>query len=439
MLRKDFAAGSVFKSANKNLMGMKRSDIELMAPVGSYESLMAAIQGGANSIYFGVEQLNMRARSSNNFTLEDLREIVKICKENNIRSYLTVNTVLYDHDLKLMHDVVDAAKASGITAIIASDIAAIQYARSQDVEVHISTQCNITNIDAVKFYAHFADVVVLARELSLTQVAAISKAIREEDIRGPKGELIQIEMFAHGALCMAVSGKCYLSLHEKNSSANRGACMQSCRKSYIVTEKETGNELEIDNEYIMSPKDLCTIGFLNKLLDAGVTVLKFEGRARSPEYVKTVLDCYNEGVEAYLDGSYNEERIEEWKQRLSSVFNRGFWDGYYMGQRLGEWSNNYGSRSTKKKIYVGKGMNYFGKIKVAEFLMETQELSVGDQILITGPTTGVVETTVKEIHVDRKPVTKTVKGERFSMVLDQMIRRSDKLYKIVETTKELMQ
>ncbi|WP_321279958.1 peptidase U32 family protein [Marinifilum fragile] len=418
---------------------MKRSDIELMAPVGSYESLMAAIQGGANSIYFGIEQLNMRSRSANNFTFEDLRKIANICKENNVKSYLTVNTVLFDHDIKLMYKIVDAAKESGVTAIIASDVSAIMYARSIDVEVHISTQCNITNIEAVKFYAQFADVVVLARELDLNQVKVIYDQIVEQDIRGPKGELIQIEMFAHGALCMAVSGKCYLSLHEKNSSANRGACMQTCRKAYTVTEKESGNELEIDNEYIMSPKDLCTIGFLNKMLDAGVRVLKFEGRARSPEYVKTVVGCYNEAVASYLDGTYNKEKIENWMERLSTVFNRGFWDGYYLGQKLGEWSNEYGNRATKRKVLIGKGTNYFAKIKVAEFLLESNELAVGDNILITGPTTGVVETTIKEIRVDLKPVEKAVKGDSFSIALDTMIRRSDKLYKVVEVTNDLIQ
>jgi putative protease len=418
---------------------MKRTEVELMAPVGSYESLMAAIQGGANSIYFGIEQLNMRSRSANNFTFEDLRKIANICKENNVKSYLTVNTVLFDHDIKLMYKIVDAAKESGVTAIIASDVSAIMYARSIDVEVHISTQCNITNIEAVKFYAQFADVVVLARELDLNQVKAIYDQIIEQDIRGPKGELIQIEMFAHGALCMAVSGKCYLSLHEKNSSANRGACMQTCRKAYTVSEKESGNELEIDNEYIMSPKDLCTIGFLNKMLDAGVRVLKFEGRARSPEYVKTVVGCYNEAVDSYLDGAYNKEKIDAWMERLSTVFNRGFWNGYYLGQKLGEWSNEYGNRATKRKMLVGKGTNYFTKIKVAEFLLESNELAVGDNILITGPTTGVVETTIKEIRVDLKPVEKAVKGDSFSIALDTMIRRSDKLYKIVEVTNDLIQ
>ncbi|PKQ63459.1 collagenase [Labilibaculum filiforme] len=418
---------------------MKRNEIELMAPVGSYESLMAAIQGGANSIYFGIEQLNMRSRSSNNFTIEDLHNIASICKENNIKSYLTVNTVLFDHDIQVMHKIVDAAKEGGVTAIIAADVSAIMYARSIDVEVHISTQCNITNIEAVKFYAQFADVVVLARELNLNQVAAIYKQIVEEEIRGPKGELIQIEMFAHGALCMAVSGKCYLSLHEKNSSANRGACMQTCRKAYIVTEKESGNQLEIDNEYIMSPKDLCTIGFLNKMLDAGVRVLKFEGRARSPEYVKTVVENYSEAVDAYLEGDYTRDKIDQWMTNLATVFNRGFWDGYYLGQKIGEWSEEYGNRATKRKMLIGKGTNYFAKIKVAEFLLESQELKVGDHILITGPTTGVVETTIKEIRVDLKSVEKAVKGDSFSISLDTMIRRSDKLYKIVEVTNDLIQ
>jgi len=400
---------------------------------------MAAIQGGANSIYFGIEQLNMRARSSNNFTKDDLREIVKICKENQVKTYLTVNTVLYDNEINLLHQVIDSAKENGVTAVIASDVAAILYARSIGVEVHISTQCNITNIESVKFYSQFADVVVLARELNLDQVASIHHQIMKQDIRGPKGELVQIEMFAHGALCMAVSGKCYLSLHEKSSSANRGACMQTCRKAYTVTEKESGNELEIDNQYIMSPKDLCTIGFVNKLIDAGVRVLKFEGRARSPEYVKTVLNCYSEAVDAHLDGSYNEEKIAGWKERLSTVFNRGFWDGYYMGQKLGEWSSEYGNRATKRKMLIGKGTNYFNKIKVAEFLLESQELSVGDKILITGPTTGVVETTIEEIRVDLKPVEKAVKGDSFSIALDTTIRRSDKLYKIVDVSDDLLQ
>nr|WP_320117850.1 peptidase U32 family protein [uncultured Marinifilum sp.] len=418
---------------------MKRSEIELMAPVGSYESLMAAIQGGANSIYFGIEQLNMRARSSNNFTIEDLHKIAALCTEKGLKSYLTVNTVLFDHDIKLMYKIVDAAKEAGITAIIASDVSAIMYVRSIDVEVHISTQCNITNIEALKFYSQFADVVVLARELNLNQVKGIYEQILAQDIRGPKGELVQIEMFAHGALCMAVSGKCYLSLHEKNSSANRGACMQTCRKAYTVTEKESGNQLEIDNEFIMSPQDLCTIGFVNKMLDAGVRVLKFEGRARSPEYVKTVVSCYKQAVDSYLDNTYNKEKIDMWMDKLSTVFNRGFWNGYYLGQKLGEWSNEYGNRATKRKMLIGKGTNYFTKIKVAEFLLESNELKVGDEILITGPTTGVVETTIKEIRVDLKVVEKAVKGDSFSIALDTMIRRSDKLYKVVEVTNDLIQ
>lgn len=411
---------------------MTRRDIELMAPVGSYESLMAAIQGGANSIYFGVTGLNMRSRSANNFTLADLRKIVSICKENDIKSYLTVNTVLYDKDLDRMHEVVDAAKQEGITAIIASDISAILYARQIGVEVHISTQCNISNYEAVKFYSQFADVVVLARELTLTKVKKIYDKIIEEGLRGPNGELIKIEMFAHGALCMAVSGKCYLSLHEKNASANKGACMQVCRRDYTVKDKEDGIELDIENEYIMSPKDLCTIGFLNKMIDAGVRVLKFEGRARSQEYVKTVVECYDEAVNAYFDGTYERTKIDAWKERLSTVFNRGFWDGYYLGQRLGEWSEVYGSRATKKRIYIGKSLNYFSKLGVAEFKMESHDLNVGDEILITGPTTGVIQMTVPEIRVDLQVVEKTVKGEKFSIPVPEKVRKADKLYKMVE-------
>ncbi|MDY6801321.1 MAG: peptidase U32 family protein [Bacteroidota bacterium] len=411
---------------------MKREDFEIMAPVGSYESLMAAIQGGANSVYFGIEKMNMRANSSNNFTFSDLKKIVAICEQHGLKSYLTLNTVIYDQEISLMHEIVDAAKANNVTAIIASDIAVINYAQKKGVEVHISTQLNISNIESLRFYAQFADVVVLARELNLGQISEISQTIKKENITGPSGKLIKIELFIHGALCMAISGKCYLSLHEKNYSANRGACLQTCRKAYIVTEKESGNELEIDNEYIMSPKDLSTIKFLNKVLDAGVRVLKIEGRARPPEYVKTVSECYNEAIEAYLDGSYNEEKIKKWEERLATVFNRGFWDGYYLGQRLGEWSHKYGSRATKRKIYIGKGTNYFTKIKVAEFLIETNQLSVGDDILITGPTTGVVQTTVKEIRVDHKNTDTAVKGERCSIPIKQLIRRSDKLYKVVD-------
>jgi putative protease len=413
----------------------KREDIEIMAPVGSYESLMAAIQGGANSVYFGIEKMNMRAHSSNNFTFDDLEKIVSICSKKQIKTYLTVNTVIYDKELRLMREIIDAAKRNHVTAIIASDISAISYARSIGVEVHISTQLNISNIESLRFYSNFADVVVLARELNLDQVGEISKTIKEEQITGPSGELVKIEMFVHGALCMAISGKCYLSLHEKNYSANRGACLQTCRKSYVVTEKETGNQLEIDNEYIMSPKDLCTINFLNKLLDAGVSVLKIEGRARPPEYVKTVSECYNEAVCSYIDGSYGEEKINAWMERLSAVFNRGFWDGYYLGRKLGEWSHKYGSRATKRKLYIGKTTNYFTKLKVAEFLIETYDLNVGDEILITGPTTGVVQTKVKEIRVDLKNTIKAEKGVRCSVPIDTLIRRSDKLYKIVDADK----
>ncbi len=412
---------------------MERQAVEIMAPVGSYESLAAAIQGGAGSVYFGVEQLNMRARSSNNFTLDDLRKIAEKASKHGVKTYLTVNTIIFDNELDKLHQVIDAAKEAGISAIIASDIAAISYARSIGVEVHISTQLNITNIEGVKFYAQFADVIVLAREMNLGRVWEISKQIKEQQITGPAGKLIQLEMFVHGALCMAVSGKCYLSLHEMNSSANRGSCMQTCRRAYTVTDQETGAELEIDNEYIMSPKDLKTIHFLNKVLDAGVSVLKIEGRARSPEYVKTVVECYREAADAYFDQSFTDEKIAAWDERLTTVFNRGFWDGYYLGQRLGEWSKNYGSVATKRKLYLGKGMNYFSKLGVAEFKMETGKLQVGDQILVTGPTTGVIEAKVEEIRVDLKPVDQTQKGERFSIKLDQTIRRSDKLYKIVNS------
>lgn len=414
---------------------MKREDFEIMAPVGSYESLMAAIQGGANSVYFGIEKMNMRAHSSNNFTFHDLEKIVSICNEHNIKTYLTVNTVIYNNELALMKQIIDAAKRNNVTAIIASDISAIQYAREVGVEVHISTQLNISNIESLKFYSNFADVIVLARELNINQVSDISKAIKEQQIKGPSGNLIKIEMFVHGALCMAISGKCYLSLHEKNYSANRGACLQTCRKAYTVTEKESGNQLEIDNEYIMSPKDLSTIRFLNKLLDAGVSVLKIEGRARPPEYVKTVSECYSEAVQAYVDGEFNEKKIANWSERLSTVFNRGFWDGYYLGQKLGEWSHKYGSRATKRKIYIGKTTNYFSKIKVAEFLIETNNLNVGDEILITGPTTGVVQTHVKEIRVDLKNTQTAQKGVRCSVPVDTLIRRSDKLYKVVDADK----
>ena len=410
---------------------IKREEIEIMAPAGSWESLAAAIQAGADSVYFGVEKLNMRSKSSSNFTTQDLRKIVSICRENNIKSYLTVNTILYDNDMNLMREVIQVAKESEVSAVIASDVAAMMFANSIGVEVHLSTQLNITNVGSLKFYAQFADVVVLARELNMDQVAGIYQHIVEEEIRGKKGELIRIEMFCHGALCMAVSGKCYLSLHEKNLSANRGECNQICRRAYVVKDKDSEIELEIDNEYIMSPKDLKTIGFLNRMLDSGVRVLKIEGRARGPEYVKTVVSCYREAVESYLDGTFTLEKIEGWNERLSKVFNRGFWNGYYLGQRLGEWSSNYGSEATHKKMYIGKVTNYYAKIGVAEILIEAQHLSIGDEILITGETTGAYEDLVEEIRVELKPVEKAVKGEYLSLKTTDIVRRNDKVYKIV--------
>ncbi|MCF6356838.1 MAG: U32 family peptidase [Draconibacterium sp.] len=412
---------------------MEKRDIEIMAPVGSYESLMAAIQGGAGSVYFGIEHLNMRSRSSNNFNLDDLKKIVEIASENKVKTYLTLNVEIFDGEIQLMHEVVSTAKEAGVSAVIAADVSVIQFARSIGLEVHISTQVNITNIEAVKFYSLVADVVVLAREMNLGRVYEISNQIKEKQIKGPSGELIRLEMFVHGALCMATSGKCYLSLHEMNSSANRGACLQTCRRAYTVTDKETGAELEIDNEYIMSPKDLKTIHFLNKILDAGVSVLKIEGRARSPEYVKTTSQCYSEAVSAYFEDDFTDKKIDDWNSRLSRVFNRGFWDGYYLGQRLGEWSKNYGSQATKRKLYIGKATNYFTKIKVAEFELQTSNLQVGDEIVITGPTTGVVETVVKEIRVDLKPVEEAKKGEQISIQIDDRIRRADKLYKMVDS------
>ncbi len=413
---------------------MQKRDIEIMAPVGSYESLMAAIQGGAGSVYFGVEHLNMRARSSNNFTLDDLKKIADTANSNNVKSYLTLNTEVFDTEQELMQQVVQAAKNAGVSAVIASDISVIQFARSIELEVHISTQVNITNFEAVKFYAQFADVVVLARETNIGRIYEISKKIEEQQIKGPSGNLIRLELFIHGALCMAISGKCYLSLHEMNSSANRGSCLQTCRRAYTVTDNETGAELELDNEYIMSPKDLKTIHFLNKILDAGISVLKIEGRARSPEYVKTTVQCYREAVDAYLTNSFTDEKIELWNQKLATVFNRGFWDGYYLGQRLGEWSKNYGSQASRRKIYVGKGTNYFSRLQVAEFKLETGSLKVGDEIIITGPTTGVIQTKVKEIHVDLKPVEKAQKGEHFSIIIKEKVRRSDKLFKLVDAS-----
>jgi putative protease len=406
-------------------------EIELMAPVGSYESLMAAIQAKADSVYFGVEQLNMRSRSSANFTMEDMENITAICKENNIRSYLTLNTVIYDKETALVREIVDRAKTCGINAIIASDIAVINYANSVGMEVHISTQCNITNIEAVKFFARYADVMVTARELSLEQVAEIVRQIEKESIKGPSGNLVKIEVFVHGALCMAVSGKCYLSLDNLNYSANRGACLQLCRRSYIVKDKDDDIELEIDNEYIMSPKDLLTIAFLDKIIEAGVKVFKIEGRGRSPEYVKTVTACYREAIDAYHAGNYNQEAIDRWTERLKSVYNRGFWDGYYLGKKLGEWTEQYGSQATQKKMYIGKVNNYFSNLKVAEVKIETSSLEIGDEVLFIGPTTGVIEDTIKEIRVDLKEVSKTEKGEVCSVPVKELVRRGDQLYKLV--------
>jgi len=409
-----------------------------MAPVGCWESLAAAIDAGASSVYFGIEYLNMRSRSSANFTTADLHEIVRRCREAGVHTYLTLNTVIYPEDLPLMRTIVDNAKQAGVDAIIASDIAAMQYANSQGVEVHLSTQLNIANTEALRFYAHFADVVVLARELNMEQVATIHRDILEQNIRGPKGELIQIEMFCHGALCMAVSGKCYLSLNNLGASANRGACMQVCRRGYIVKDKESDLELEIDNQYIMSPKDLKTIHFLNKLLDAGVRILKIEGRARGPEYVKTVVECYKEAVDAWQKGEYAmpaiTARIDDWNKRLARVFNRGFWDGYYQGQRLGEWTHEYGSRATRKRVYAGKCTNYFKNISVAEFMLEAiPQIAEGDELLITGETTGAYEVVAHELHDQKGNPADTVKqGLLFALKTDKVVRRGDKLYKLVE-------
>ncbi len=420
-------------------MDYKRSDIEIMAPAGSFESLRAAIQGGADSVYFGIDQLNMRSRSACNFTRRDLPEIISITQNHNLKSYMTINTVVYNHELGMVKEMVDLAKENNVDAIIASDQAVLSYARRCGVEIHLSTQLNISNLESLKFYADYADVAVLARELDLIQVAEISRGIELEDIKGPSGHNMKLEMFVHGALCMAVSGKCYLSLHEHNHSANRGDCFQVCRRSYIVTDKERGNELEIDNEYIMSPKDLSTIHFLNKILDAGVRVLKIEGRARPAEYVKTVTECYNEAVNAIVQNEFTTSRINDWRSRLATVFNRGFWDGYYLGQRLGEWNDVYGSRATKRKIYTGKGSNYYDRIKVAEFLIEAGELNTGDEVLITGPTTGVIKTTVNEIRVNLKVVEKAVKGDRCSIPISEVVRRSDKLYRLVSPSEITLQ
>jgi putative protease len=408
------------------------SQIEIMSPAGSYESLMAAIQGGANAVYFGAGMLNMRSRSSQNFQIDDLKNIAQICTQHGVRSYLALNTVIYDEDIEDMKRYVDAACKCGISAIIASDISVMEYARSQNMEVHISTQCNVTNLDAVRFYSRYADVIVLARELNLQQVSKITKAIEDEQIKGPSGALIRIEIFVHGALCMAISGKCYLSLDNFNSSGNRGGCLQPCRRSYLVTDKETDMQLEIDHEYIMSPKDLKTIDFLDRILQAGVTVLKIEGRGRSPEYVKTVTACYHEAVAAFFQGDFSEEKIEQWNQRLATVYNRDFWEGYYLGRTLGEWTNRYGSQALKKKVYLGKITNYFPKIKVAEIKIENGQLNLGDEIRILGATTGVLENSVSEIRVDLKPVECCQQGVFCSIPFQPLLRRGDKVYKVVD-------
>lgn len=413
---------------------MYRKDIELMSPVGSYETLMAAIQGNADSVYFGIGKLNMRSKSTLNFTIQDLEKIVSICKENGKRAYITLNSLIYDEDIVEMQNTITACKHAGVHAIIASDFSVLNYAISKGIEIHISTQQNICNIEDVKFFSQLADVVVLARELNLNQIKNIYDAINKCNITGPSGKLLKIELFAHGALCMAISGKCYLSLHEYNHSANRGECYQICRRKYTVTDKETEAQLEIDNEYIMSPKDLCTVSFLDKILQAGVKILKIEGRARSAEYVKTVTECYDEAIYSYCNNNYSSEKFENWTNRLSSVYNRGFWNGYYLGKKLGEWNNSYGSQSTKKKIYIGKTLNYFSKIKVAEFLIETNSINVGDDILIVGPTTGVIETKITEIRVNLNPVSSAKKGEKCSIPIDSFTRKSDKFYKLIENT-----
>ena len=411
--------------------------IEIMAPVGSYESLMAAIQAGADSVYFGVGKLNMRSRSANNFSLDDMQRIADTARQHGVRTYLTVNTIIYDDELDEMRAIIDKAREVGITAIIASDFAVMEYARSIGVEIHASTQCNISNLEAVRYYSRFADVVVTARELSLKQVADITKAIAEQDIRGPKGELVQIEVFAHGALCMSVSGKCYLSLDNYNYSANRGACLQLCRREYLVKDLESDIELVVDNKYIMSPKDLCTIGFLDKLVKAGVRVLKIEGRGRSADYVQTVVTCYKEALKAIEDGRYTPELIDKLTERLRTVFNRGFWDGYYLGRKMGEWAERYGSQATENKVYLGLVTNYFNRIGVAESRMQTAEtLVVGDEVIITGQTTGVYRGTVTEIRLDKGAVEVVKQGDVYSFKTDTPVHRGDKLYKVVQVIDE---
>ena len=408
------------------------TDYEIMAPVGSRDSLAAALKAGAGSVYFGVEQLNMRSHSANHFTIDDLKEIAATCRQAGVKSYLTVNTIIYDEDIALMHQIVDAASEAGITAVIASDVAVMQYCRKRGMEVHLSTQLNISNAEALRFYAQFADVVVLARELRMEQVAAIHRQIAEQHITGPSGQEVRIEMFCHGALCMAVSGKCYMSLDNTGRSANRGACMQICRRSYLVTDRETGTELEIDNKYIMSPKDLKTVRFIDRMMQAGVRVFKIEGRARGPEYVLTVVQCYKEAISSVLDGTFTEEKKDEWDRRLATVFNRGFWDGYYQGQLLGEWNKNYGSNATERKQYIGKGVKYFSRLGVAEFTVEADTFRVGDKMLITGPTTGALYVTADEIHDDHGPVEVARQGTKVSIAVPEKVRPSDKLFKLVQ-------
>ena len=412
-------------------MNMKATDFEIMAPVGSRESLAAAIQAGAGSVYFGIGQLNMRSHSANHFTIADLHDIAATCNSHGIKTYLTVNTIIYDDDITTMHEIVDAAREAHITAVIASDVAVMTYCNRVGVEVHLSTQLNISNIEALRFYAQFADVVVLARELNMDQVAEIHRQIVEQDIRGPKGEPVRIEMFCHGALCMAVSGKCYMSLHNANRSANRGECVQICRRSYTVTDNETGNQLEIDNKYIMSPKDLKTIRFIDRMMQAGVRVFKIEGRARGPEYVYTVVSCYREAIQSVVDGTLTEEKKDAWDARLATVFNRGFWDGYYQGQTLGEWNKHYGSVATERKVLVGKVIKYFSRLNVAEVAVEATTFSVGDKLLITGPTTGVMYLDATEIRYELKPVTTAQQGWRVSIPVSGKVRPSDKLFKLV--------
>lgn len=414
-------------------MNKKINDYEIMAPVGSRESLAAAIQAGANSVYFGIGKLNMRSHSANHFTIDDLNEIAETCKAHGIQTYLTVNTVIYGEDITTMHEIIDAAKAANITAVIASDVAVMMYCRQVGVEVHLSTQLNISNIDALKFYAQFADVAVLARELNMDQVKEIHEQILKQNICGPKGEPIRIEMFCHGAFCMAISGKCYMSLHDANRSANRGECVQICRRSYTVTDNETGNQLEIDNKYIMSPKDLKSVRFIDKMMDAGVRVFKIEGRARGPEYVHTVVSCYKEAIESVLDGTFTEEKKDKWDERLSTVFNRGFWDGYYQGQKMGEWTKEYGNKATEKKVLIGKVMKYFSRLGVAEIAVEANTFAKGEKLLITGNTTGAMFLNADEIRYDLKTVEVAEQGWRVSIPVPDKVRPNDKLFKLVKS------